>query len=180
MRALGDDVWLREGGRLDVSAAPAQDGAVERSASGRARSGIRDQAVALAPTSVAQRVSARPSSGAASSFRTARPCIPACSFGLLRRRASQPVSTCTSTRRPCVSATARSTTPNGALRAPEIVLATTRRSRAGARSRGSLTNFGSYVVLTEPVPELLEQISWTGGEAIVDGRMFMHYFRTHE
>ena len=41
-----------------------------------------------------------------------------------------------------------------------------------------LTVFGSYVVLTEPVPELLEQISWTGGEAIFDGRMFLHYFRT--
>ena len=44
--------------------------------------------------------------------------------------------------------------------------------------RGRLTVFGSYVVLTEPVPELLEQIGWTGGEAIVDARMFLHYFRT--
>jgi len=34
------------------------------------------------------------------------------------------------------------------------------------------------VVLTEPVPELLEQINWTGGEAVFDGRMFLHYFRT--
>jgi glycine/D-amino acid oxidase-like deaminating enzyme len=33
-------------------------------------------------------------------------------------------------------------------------------------------------VLTEPAPELLEQTGWTGGEAIVDGRMFLHYFRT--
>jgi glycine/D-amino acid oxidase-like deaminating enzyme len=41
-----------------------------------------------------------------------------------------------------------------------------------------VTNFGSYVVLTEPVPELLERIGWTGGEAVVDGRMFLHYFRT--
>jgi glycine/D-amino acid oxidase-like deaminating enzyme len=41
-----------------------------------------------------------------------------------------------------------------------------------------VTNFGSYVVLTEPAPELLEEIGWTGGEAIVDGRMFLHYFRT--
>jgi glycine/D-amino acid oxidase-like deaminating enzyme len=41
-----------------------------------------------------------------------------------------------------------------------------------------LTPFGSYVVLTEPVPELLEDISWTGGEAITDCRMFLHYFRT--
>ena len=41
-----------------------------------------------------------------------------------------------------------------------------------------MTNFGSYVVLTEPVPELLERIGWTGGEAVIDGRMFLHYFRT--
>src|SRR5919204_402737 len=41
-----------------------------------------------------------------------------------------------------------------------------------------VTNFGSYVVLTEPAPELLEEIGWTGGEAIVDARMFLHYFRT--
>jgi glycine/D-amino acid oxidase-like deaminating enzyme len=43
---------------------------------------------------------------------------------------------------------------------------------------GRQTNFGSAVVLTEPVPALLEQIGWTRGEAIVDGRMFLHYFRT--
>ena len=44
--------------------------------------------------------------------------------------------------------------------------------------RGRLTVFGSYIVLTEPVPELLAEIGWTGGEAIVDARMFLHYFRT--
>jgi glycine/D-amino acid oxidase-like deaminating enzyme len=43
-----------------------------------------------------------------------------------------------------------------------------------------VTNFGSYVVLTEPVPGLLEQIGWRGGEAVIDGRMFLHYFRTTE
>jgi glycine/D-amino acid oxidase-like deaminating enzyme len=41
-----------------------------------------------------------------------------------------------------------------------------------------LTVFGSYVVLTEPVPDLLEEIGWTGGEAVTDGRTFLHYFRT--
>jgi glycine/D-amino acid oxidase-like deaminating enzyme len=30
------------------------------------------------------------------------------------------------------------------------------------------------------VPQLLEEIGWTGGEAITDGRMFLHYFRTSE
>jgi glycine/D-amino acid oxidase-like deaminating enzyme len=41
-----------------------------------------------------------------------------------------------------------------------------------------LTNFGSYVVLTDPVPDQLAEIGWTGGEAIIDCRMFLHYFRT--
>jgi glycine/D-amino acid oxidase-like deaminating enzyme len=44
--------------------------------------------------------------------------------------------------------------------------------------RGRLTVFGSYVVLTEPVPDLLAAIGWTGGEGIYDSRMFLHYFRT--
>ncbi len=29
-----------------------------------------------------------------------------------------------------------------------------------------------------PVPDLLAEIGWTGGEAITGGRMFLHYFRT--
>ena len=68
-------------------------------------------------------------------------------------------------------------TPGGAVRAREIVLAL---NVWGTRwpLGGRQTNFGSAVVLTEPVPELLEEIGWTGGEAITDGRMFLHYFRT--
>ena len=43
-----------------------------------------------------------------------------------------------------------------------------------------LTPFGSYVVLTEARPDLVAEIGWTGGEAITDCRMFLHYFRTTE
>src|SRR5664279_6304735 len=70
------------------------------------------------------------------------------------------------------------TTPTGILSAPQIVLATNAALSAWRPASRSLTNFGSYVVLTEPAPEALETIGWTGGEAIVDGRMFLHYFRT--
>ena len=65
-----------------------------------------------------------------------------------------------------------------ALRAPEVVVATNAWMTGWTPVRRRLTNFGSYVVLTEPVPHLLEEIGWTGGEAISDGRMFVHYFRT--
>ena len=33
-------------------------------------------------------------------------------------------------------------------------------------------------MITEPVPELLEEIGWTGGECITDSRAMVHYFRT--
>jgi glycine/D-amino acid oxidase-like deaminating enzyme len=41
-----------------------------------------------------------------------------------------------------------------------------------------VTNMGSWVVLTEPAPDALEAIGWTGDVAISDGRTFLHYFRT--
>jgi glycine/D-amino acid oxidase-like deaminating enzyme len=34
------------------------------------------------------------------------------------------------------------------------------------------------MVLTEPVPDVLEAIGWTGGECITDSRHLVHYFRT--
>jgi glycine/D-amino acid oxidase-like deaminating enzyme len=69
-------------------------------------------------------------------------------------------------------------TPGGRLRAQEVVVAANAWMTGWVPVRRRLTNFGSYVVLTEPVPQLLEEIGWTGGEAISDGRMFIHYFRT--
>jgi glycine/D-amino acid oxidase-like deaminating enzyme len=64
------------------------------------------------------------------------------------------------------------------LRVRDVVVATNAWSAGWGPLSRLVTAFGSYVVLTEPVPELLEEIGWTGGEAITDGRMFLHYFRT--
>jgi glycine/D-amino acid oxidase-like deaminating enzyme len=38
--------------------------------------------------------------------------------------------------------------------------------------------FGSYLVLTAPAPERLEDLGWTGGECITDSRSSLHYYRT--
>jgi glycine/D-amino acid oxidase-like deaminating enzyme len=64
------------------------------------------------------------------------------------------------------------------VRAPEVVVATNAWATEWKPLSRLLTPFGSYVVLTEPVPHLLAEIGWTGGEAITDCRMFLHYFRT--
>src|SRR5205085_1713587 len=69
-------------------------------------------------------------------------------------------------------------TASGTIRADAAVVA------AGAWMSGwrpianRVTNMGSWVVLTEPAPDALARIGWTGGEAITDGRTFLHYFRT--
>jgi len=70
------------------------------------------------------------------------------------------------------------TTERGSVRAPEVVVAINAAATGWRPVARHVTNFGSYVVLTEPVPELLEEIGWTRGEAVLDGRMFLHYFRT--
>jgi glycine/D-amino acid oxidase-like deaminating enzyme len=41
-----------------------------------------------------------------------------------------------------------------------------------------LVTWSSYIVLTEPIPERLEAIGWTGGEGLSDGRFTLHYLRT--
>jgi glycine/D-amino acid oxidase-like deaminating enzyme len=70
-------------------------------------------------------------------------------------------------------------TEAGVVRAERAVLA------IGAAAKGprgplrhQLTVASSHIVLTEPVPDLLEEIGWTGGEAITDCRFTNHYFRT--
>jgi glycine/D-amino acid oxidase-like deaminating enzyme len=46
----------------------------------------------------------------------------------------------------------------------------------GFRTR--MLAWGSYMVVTEPIPDLLAQLGWTGGEAISDSRFTISYFRT--
>jgi glycine/D-amino acid oxidase-like deaminating enzyme len=36
----------------------------------------------------------------------------------------------------------------------------------------------SHMVVTEPVPDVIEELGWTGGEPIADGRTLLHYLRT--
>ena len=41
-----------------------------------------------------------------------------------------------------------------------------------------LVTWSSYIVLTEPIPDRLEEIGWTGGEGLADARFTLHYLRT--
>ena len=64
------------------------------------------------------------------------------------------------------------------MRAGAAVLAVGPAARALPRLRSRLTVTSSHIVLTEPVPDVIAELGWTGGECITDGRTLVHYFRT--
>jgi glycine/D-amino acid oxidase-like deaminating enzyme len=69
-------------------------------------------------------------------------------------------------------------TAAGSVQAAHAVLAVNH-ATAGVRPlRGALSVASSHVVATEPVPDVLEGLGWTGGEGIADCRTMLHYTRT--
>jgi glycine/D-amino acid oxidase-like deaminating enzyme len=173
----GEDVWLREAGMLMVSASPAQDDVIDRAVGAAAKVGAPEQAVALDSGGVADRIRS-PVFRRGVYFPDGATVQPARLVHALRRAvADAGVELYEQT--PALRIRAgRIETPRGSVRAPEIVVAVNAAATGWRPVARHVTNFGSYVVLTEPVPELLEEIGWTGGEAVLDGRMFLHYFRT--
>ena len=69
-------------------------------------------------------------------------------------------------------------TPSHRIRAGALVLAVGPRLAGMRPVRGRLTVTSSHMVITEPVPDVLEELGWTGGECITDMRTMVHYMRT--
>jgi glycine/D-amino acid oxidase-like deaminating enzyme len=181
VQALGEDVWLREGGMLRVSTTPAQDAVVERSVAAARELGVEGEAVPLSGAELAARCRS-PVFRRGVWFRDGATVQPARLVRALRRAVVDagvelfertPVTRVRGGRPKNLVET-----PSGRVLADEAVLAVNAAATGWRPLAGRLTNFGSSVVLTEPVPELLAELGWTGGEAIVDARMFLHYFRT--
>ncbi|HEY2541941.1 MAG TPA: FAD-binding oxidoreductase [Gaiellaceae bacterium] len=177
VRALGDDVWLSEGGMLMVSTTPEQDAAIDGAVEAAAAAGRPDQAVPLTRDEVAERVQSP-------RFRRGV-FMPDCAT-------VQPARLVKALRRTALDAGVQLFegtqaihvedgfvgTAGGHVHAEATVMAVNADGTGWKPVRRHVTNFGSYVVLTEPVAELIDEIGWTGGEALVDGRMFIHYART--
>ena len=67
---------------------------------------------------------------------------------------------------------------SGRVRANAAVLAVNSAAASFPGYRLSLAVASSHIVLTEPIPDVLDELGWTGGEAIVDSRTLVHYMRT--
>jgi glycine/D-amino acid oxidase-like deaminating enzyme len=172
----GEDVWLREGGLLKVAASQAEDAAVERSIVAARELGVEEEAVALDADGLRARVDS-PRFRRGVLFRDGSTVQPA-RLALALKHAVLDAGVELHEQTPVTALEpGRLQTPGGEVRAREIVLALNAWGTGWPLARRQ-SNFASAVVLTEPVPDLLAVTGWTGGEAIVDGRMFLHYFRT--
>jgi glycine/D-amino acid oxidase-like deaminating enzyme len=172
----GEDVWLRESGLLKVAATAAEEAAVDGAVAAARALGAEEEAVPLVPDEVRRRIDS-PRFRRGVLFRDGATVQPArLALALKRAAVDAGVELFESTPVTAVR-TGAVETPGGAVRAPELVLALNAWA-TGWPLGGRQTTFASAVVLTEPVPELLAETGWTGGEAVIDGRMFLHYFRT--
>ncbi|MFL5895397.1 MAG: NAD(P)/FAD-dependent oxidoreductase [Thermoleophilaceae bacterium] len=177
----GVDAWLRVAGMLEVSAAPAQDAAIERALRTADELGAGDEAVAVDGPELQRRCTS-PVFRHGVLFRDGATVHPGRLVRALRDAALEggvhlhertPVTAIDTTGTSPVVATRA-----GRVQCDAVVVAAGAWASGWRPVSGRVTNMGSWVVLTEPAPDALERIGWTAGEAIVDGRMFLHYFRT--
>lgn len=178
----GVDCWFDQSGYLNVSTAPPQDGSWDRNLQAMIDAGIDDLPRQLDRGQVA---------GICRS--------PAFREGLLYREAAtvQPARLAFGLREALLEAGAMlfedsavvgvEDGPGGVVAHTELgsVSADTVVFAGGATMGGTgwpfagrVTMASSHMVISEPVPELLEEIGWTGGEAISDCRSLLNYFRT--
>ncbi len=175
------DAWYRRTEYLHVSTAAAHDGRWREAADTCRLLGLPEKLVPLSAEEVAARC-ASPAfrDGAASPGASVQPARLALGLRERLRDAGVEVYERSPVRSLREGADGvRALTPAGEVRAPRAVLALggAAKGRHGP-FRGRLSIASSHIVLTEPVPELLEEIGWTGGECITDSRALLHYMRT--
>jgi glycine/D-amino acid oxidase-like deaminating enzyme len=176
----GVDVWLREAPMLEVSAAAAQDEDIDAAVAAAGALGVEEEAVPVGRDELAKRCSS-PRFRRGVLYREGATVQPARLLRVLRAAVLEE-GVILHERTPMVRLRRGSPNvieaPRGRIRAREVIVAINAAAAGWRPVARRLTAFSSYVVLTEPVPELLDRISWTGGESIIDARMFLHYFRT--
>jgi glycine/D-amino acid oxidase-like deaminating enzyme len=178
----GVDAWFRRAGYVQVSTAPAHDCSWLDAVEACREMGVPEMLHSLSRDEVAERCSS-PAFRAGAESPTSATVQPArLALGLREKLLAAGVeiyesTTVRSFREAGDGVEAR--TDGGSVRAGRGVLAigSAAKGRHGPL-RGRLTVASSHIVLTEPVPDVLEQLGWTGGECITDSRSLLHYFRT--
>jgi glycine/D-amino acid oxidase-like deaminating enzyme len=185
--AIGDwcrseevDAWFDQSGYMCVSTAPAFDGVGLAAVEAAQALGMPDRVKGLSREEVRARCAAPSFRRGVSvpDFATLQPARLA--LGLRRRLIQRGALVFENSRVSGLHARdgVVAETDGGRVRAAAAVLAVGPGARSLPELRSRLTVTSSHMVLTEPVPDVLEELGWTGGECITDGRTLIHYFRT--
>jgi glycine/D-amino acid oxidase-like deaminating enzyme len=173
--AEGVDAWYRRGGELCVSTAPAQDDVSADAVDGT---------TVLAQDAAAARAHCDSPVFRGGVFVPASANVhPArLAFGLRERLLARGAQVFEGSRatgvRPVAEGIAVSTAGGARVHARTAVFALNASSGTLPPLRNRLTVSSSHIVCTEPVPDVLDELGWRGGESISDGRALLHYMRT--
>jgi glycine/D-amino acid oxidase-like deaminating enzyme len=177
--ANGVDAHYRHGGMLVVSTTPFHDGRWDRDVEVAADLRDPDTYRALDAVEVAERCRS-PRFRAGALMRDGATVHPARLVRGLRRRCLErgavihENSHVTALRRAGDRVVIR--TDAGAVRARHAVLAVNAWAAGWSTARSRILAWGSYMVRSEPIPDLVgSELGWTGGESIVDARFSVHY-----
>jgi glycine/D-amino acid oxidase-like deaminating enzyme len=182
-RANGVDAWFDQSGYMCVSTAPGFDGVGEAAAEAAAALGAPERVLRLDEGEVRARCDSPVFRGGVMvpDFATLQPARLALGLRarLIERGAIVYERSRVSSLPPRGDGEGvRVETAAGSIRAGAAVLAIGPGARGVRALRSRLTVTSSHIVMTEPVPDVLEELGWTGGECITDGRTLVHYFRT--
>ncbi len=172
------DAWFREAPMLRVATTESQLGSWDSKVRTCAELGAPDEIVSLSAEDVRSRCASPLFLGGASHRLNATVQPARLALGLRRRLLERGVRIHERTGATRLHRDGRVGTRGGRVRASSAVLAVNSAAAGFAGYRLSLAVASSHIVLTEPVPAVLEELGWTGGEAIVDSRTLVHYMRT--
>ena len=178
----GVDCWFNKSGYLNVSTSPAQDFSWRANREAMRRAGFEDLPREMDRSEV-EAICDSPAFREGIFYREAATIQPArLAFGLRDRVATRGALMFERSPARRIEDGPGGVTvfcPTGSVRAGKLVLA------AGAALAGigspltdRVTLASSHMVISEPVPDLLDEIGWTGGQAISDCRSLLNYFRT--
>lgn len=177
--APGRDVWWREAGNIRVSAAPAQDAKIAGYIDTARRLGVPDSARPLTVAEIAGYC--RSPAFRAGVFLQEGANVHAARLARALRKAVIDAGVMVYENTPMTgldkAAPNRVRTEKGQIIAREVVLATNVELARERLIKPHVTVFSSFALMTEPAPEKLAAMGWTGDQGISDMRMFVHYFR---
>lgn len=174
----GVDAWYRAAPQLDVATTPDQLGAWRELVEACRAVGAPEEGVELTAAEVRAHCDSPVFLGGARRARAATVHPARLSLGLREQVLARGVRLFEQTPVRRVSRDGVAEAARGSVRTKGVVLAVNSATPGFGGYRLAIAVASSHMVITEPVPDVIDALGWSGGEAINDCRTLLHYFRT--